>query len=83
MVIPDGSSHTVRVAARTFRRDQELFVDRIHLDAEVDSMLVTLLPGQTNDFHVRGAGDLTVEQVQGPPVLPYVNDSVQWSVTKL
>jgi beta-mannosidase len=76
-VVRDSDSHVVRVTARTFLRDLTLFVDRIHPDAEVDSMLVTLLPGQTHDFHVRGVGVLSAEQVQGPPVLRCVNDSVQ------
>jgi beta-mannosidase len=76
-VVCDSDSHIVRVTARTFLRDLALFVDRIHPDAEVDSMLVTLLPGQTHDFHVRGAGVLSAEQVQGSPVLRCVNDSVQ------
>ena len=72
---PDGDSHTVRVTARTLLRDLTLFADRIHPDAEIDSMLVTLLPGQTHDFHIRGARGLTAEQVQGPPVLRCVNDA--------
>jgi beta-mannosidase len=76
-VVRDSDSHVVRVTARTFLRDLTLFVDRIHPDAEVDSMLVTLLPGQTHDFHVRGVGVLSAEQVQGSPVLRCVNDSVQ------
>jgi beta-mannosidase len=74
-VTPDGDLHTVRVTASTLLRDLTLFADRIHPDAEIDSMLVTLLPGQTHDFHIRGARGLTAEQVQGPPVLRCVNDA--------
>jgi beta-mannosidase len=75
-ITPDGDSHTVRVTARTLLRDLTLFADRIHPDAEVDTMLVTLLPGQAHDFHVRGAGCVTADQVQGPPVLRCVNEAV-------
>lgn len=74
-VIPKGDGHIVRVTTRTLVRDLALFVDRIHADAEVDTMLVTLLPGQSHDFHVLGADDLTVAQVMEPAVLRSANDS--------
>jgi beta-mannosidase len=45
----------VRVTAGTLIRDLTLLVDRVHPDAVVDGGLVTLLPGETATFAVRGA----------------------------
>jgi beta-mannosidase len=45
----------VQVRSDRFVRDLALLVDRISPDAEVDEMLVTLLPGESVTFHVTGA----------------------------
>jgi beta-mannosidase len=79
-VIPKDDGHVVRVTTRNLVRDLALFADRIHADAEVDTMLVTLFPGQSHDFHVRGAADLTVAQVTAPAVLRCANDSSRSTV---
>jgi len=46
----------VTVVAETLLRDVTLLVDKLHPDATVDSGLVTLLPGESHTFRVRGAG---------------------------
>ena len=76
----DGAA--VDVTARTFLRDLSLFADRLLVDgvplpadAVVDSMLVTLLPGEVHTFHVRGAdADLHADAIATRPVLRAVND---------
>jgi beta-mannosidase len=47
------TGYRVAVTARSFLRDVAVLADRIASDAEVDDMLVTLLPGETATFEVR------------------------------
>lgn len=47
--------HEVTVRASGFVRDLTLLVDKVDPDAVVDTGLVTLLPGETHVFRVRGA----------------------------
>jgi beta-mannosidase len=44
----------VTITAQTLLRDLCLFVDRIRPNAEVDDMLVNLMPGESRTFHVSG-----------------------------
>ncbi|MEZ2222611.1 glycoside hydrolase family 2 protein [Rhizobium sp. RCC_161_2] len=44
----------VTVTAQTFLRDLCLFADRIDPNAEVDDMLVNLMPGESKAFHIKG-----------------------------
>jgi beta-mannosidase len=69
---PDGSQ--VTVIADSFLRDLSLLVDRTHHDAEVDDMLVTLLPGESHTFDVTGVAGLDPTQLTTRPVLRVVND---------
>jgi beta-mannosidase len=74
---PAGDGHEVTVTARTLLRDLCLFPDRLVPSAEVDDLLVTLLPGETHTFRVRGsagAGPGALEALVRPPVLRCVND---------
>jgi beta-mannosidase len=58
----------ITVTAVSFLKDLCLMVDRLDPDAVVDSMLVTLLPGESHVFRVEtqaaiAAGDITVGTV--------------------
>lgn len=64
----------VRVTARSFVRDLALFVDRLHPDAVVDDMLVTLFPGETAVFRVHSPVPLHPAALTRAPVLRSVAD---------
>ncbi|SCD52371.1 beta-mannosidase [Streptomyces sp. BpilaLS-43] len=74
----DGTAagYRVTVTARTLLRDLALFPDRLDAAAEVDDMLVTLLPGESAVLHVTGAVLEDPEALAGAPVLRCVNDAV-------
>ena len=57
-VQPAGRGLAVTVTAGSLLRDLSLLVDRIAPAAEVDDMLVTLLPGETHRFVVSAPGAL-------------------------
>ncbi len=59
----------VRVQAAGLARDILLQPDRIHPRAVVDRGFVTLLPGESTTFHVRGPADLDAGLVKAPWVL--------------
>ncbi|MFE9823567.1 glycoside hydrolase family 2 protein [Streptomyces sp. NPDC005791] len=71
-----GIGYRVTVKARTLLRDLALFPDRLDPAAEVDDMLVTLLPGESTVFHVTGAVLKDPKALGSPPVLRCVNDTV-------
>ncbi|MEV6705416.1 glycoside hydrolase family 2 protein [Micromonospora wenchangensis] len=71
----DGGQR-VRVTARTVLRDLTLFPDRLDPAAEVDTALVTLLPGESVTFTVRSGTPLDPAALTGRPVLRCVNDLV-------
>lgn len=64
------------MTARSLLRDLCLFPDRLDPDAEVDDMLVTLLPGETIRFAIRSAVPLDPAALVRPPVLRTVNDAL-------
>jgi beta-mannosidase len=68
----DGG-YAVTVTARTLIRDLALLADRVAPDAQVDDMLLTLLPGETVTFTVRTGMRLAPELLTGPSVLRCVN----------
>jgi beta-mannosidase len=76
-VEPDGDGVRVTVTARTVLRDLTLFPDRLDPAAEVDRALVTLLPGESTTFTVRGATGLDATALIDRPVLRCVNDLVE------
>ena len=49
-----GDGIAVTITAQTLLRDLCLFVDRISPNAEVDDMLVNLMPGEGRTFHISG-----------------------------
>jgi beta-mannosidase len=50
--ISEGAAVTIR--AQSFLRDLCLFADRLAPDAEVDDMLVNLMPGESKTFRIKG-----------------------------
>jgi beta-mannosidase len=72
-VARDGGEWLVTVTARSLLKVLCLFVDRIHPDAEVDDMLVTLLPGESRVFRVRCAIELDAATLGASPVFRCAN----------
>ncbi|MGC5050543.1 glycoside hydrolase family 2 protein [Micromonospora sp. DT48] len=73
-VEPVDGGQRVRVTARTILRDVTLYPDRLNPSAEVDTALVTLLPGESATFTVRADAPLDVAALASRPVLRCVND---------
>ncbi|MET7858307.1 glycoside hydrolase family 2 protein [Streptomyces sp. NPDC005318] len=71
-----GAGYRVEVTARTLLRDLALFPDRLNPAAEVDDMLVTLLPGESAVFRVTGVVLADPEALGARPVLRCVNDTL-------
>ena len=69
-----GDTVRVTVTARTLLRDLCLFADRAAPGAEVDQALITLLPGESTTFTVRGVGLADPEVLTRRPILRCVND---------
>jgi beta-mannosidase len=72
-VTRDGADWLVTVTAQSLLKDLCLFVDRIHPDASVDDMLVTLLPGESRVFRVCCAMELDAEMLGRTPVFRCAN----------
>ncbi|MDH2430220.1 glycoside hydrolase family 2 protein [Sphaerisporangium sp. TRM90804] len=70
--VPGGAE--VTVTARTVVRELALFPDRLDPAAEVDDMLVTLLPGEAVTFRVRAPEGLDLAALVAYPVLRCVNE---------
>ncbi len=66
----------VTVTAQVLLRDVTLLVDKLHPGATVDRGLVTLLPGESATFCVRGAHGIPVERFSDPGVLRSANQLV-------
>jgi beta-mannosidase len=75
--VADGP--VVRIEAETLVRDLCLFPDRLDPAATVDSMLVTLLPGERARFTVRSDRPLDPDALTAAPVLRCVNDTLFFS----
>ena len=80
-VTATGDGLALRVTARSLVRDLAVFPDRLLVDgvplgpdAVVSEQLVTLLPGETRELHVRGARPEHAASLTTPPVLRAVND---------
>jgi len=71
--VPGG--HDVVVHARTLLKDLAVLADRAAPDAEVDELLVSLLPGETTTFRVTTAA-LDGEALLSPLVLRSANQLV-------
>jgi beta-mannosidase len=64
----------VNVTAESFLKDLCLMADRLDPDAVVDSMLVTLLPGESHTFKVRTSKTVSVKDISLGTVLRSAND---------
>ena len=74
---PAGEGVTeVTVTAEVLLRDVTLLVDKLHPGATVDQGLVTLLPGESATFRVRGAHGIPAERFSDPGVLCSANQLV-------
>ena len=73
--VEGGARPLVRITARTLVRDLALLADRLDPAAEVDDMLVTLLPGESCEFRVSGVAGLAARDLLFP-VLRSANDLV-------
>jgi beta-mannosidase len=71
-----AAGYDVSVTAQTFTRHLCLFADRLHPEATVDDMLVTLLPGETHTFAVECPERLDLSALTAPTVLRCINDVV-------
>lgn len=65
----EGGFAVTVTAGATLVRDVTLLIDKVEPAASVDSGLVTLLPGESWTFHVRGVVALDAEAVCDPRVL--------------
>jgi beta-mannosidase len=72
-----GSEVAVTVTAETLIRDLCLFPDRIASAAEVDSAMVTVLPGRSHTFIVTGLPEGTEDALTTRPVLRSANELVR------
>ncbi|MCA2217270.1 glycoside hydrolase family 2 protein [Jidongwangia harbinensis] len=70
----DGDLTRVRVTAHNVLRDLTLQADRVHPEAVVDAVGVTVLPGETVTFTVSGATGLDPAALTAHPALRCVND---------
>ena len=70
------TGYDVSVTAQTFTRHVCLFADRLHPEATVDDMLVTLLPSETHTFVVECPEGLDPAAFTAPTVLRCINDVV-------
>jgi beta-mannosidase len=68
--------YRVSVRATTFVKDVALLADRLAPDAEVDQLLVTLLPGETAELAVTTRAALEPDALVGPDVLRSANQLV-------
>jgi beta-mannosidase len=66
----------VTVSAKSFLKDLCLMADRLDPAAVVDSMLVTLLPGESHVFRVTTDKSLSAEDIVVGTVLRTANDLV-------
>ncbi|WP_439693820.1 glycoside hydrolase family 2 protein [Curtobacterium sp. SP.BCo] len=75
VVAVDGG-YDVSVTAASLVRDLALLVDKVDVDATVDDMIVTLLPGDAVTFRVATTKTLTPEQLTSASVLRTSNQLV-------
>jgi beta-mannosidase len=67
---------TLSVTALSLIKDLCIFVDRLHPDATISDMLVTLLPGQSHVFSITCETGLTLDAITRPPVWRCANQLV-------
>lgn len=67
----------VTVTAQTLLKDICIFADRLAPDAEISDMLVTLLPGQSHVFIIKGVDVIDAAAIGSAPVLRCANQLVR------
>jgi beta-mannosidase len=75
---PAPGGYVVQVEAQTLLRDLCLFPDRLDPESSVDTMLVTLLPGERARFEVRSSQPLDAAHLASASVLRCVNAVTLW-----
>ena len=75
-VAKSAGGYDVTVTARNFLKDLCLMADRLDPSAVVDSMLVTLLPGESHVFRLTTEKSWSAEQIVVGTVLRTANDLV-------
>lgn len=73
-VVGIDGGYQVKVTAQNFLKDLCLMADRLYPDAVVDSMLVTLLPGESHVFEVKTAKAIVADDIVVGTVLRSAND---------
>jgi beta-mannosidase len=68
--------YAVEVTAQNFLKELCLMADRLDPDAVVDSMLVTLLPGDSHVFEIKTTKAIVVQDITIGTVLRSANDLV-------
>jgi beta-mannosidase len=81
-VVEGTGDWEVTVKAKSFLRDVCLFVDRIHPDAEIDDMLITLLPGESRCFRLKTPVRIDASVASIPSVFRCVNQVTRTSTQK-
>jgi beta-mannosidase len=72
-----ANGYRVRVEAGSLIRDLALLADKVHPDAVVDDMLVTLLPGESVVFEVASAAEFDPRDLVAPRVLRTANELLE------
>ena len=72
---PTATGLAIDLTATALVRDLCLFPDRIHPEASVDDMLLTLLPGERTRIEVTGVDPSAADLLVSPPVLRFVNQA--------
>ncbi|MEO6944154.1 MAG: glycoside hydrolase family 2 protein [Lacisediminihabitans sp.] len=71
------SGYRVFVEAGSLIRDLAVLADKVHPDAVVDDMLVTLLPGESAVFDVASDAEFNPEELIDPRVLRNANQLIE------
>ena len=72
----EGDAYALHVEALTLVRDLSVLIDKLDPSAQVDSMLTTLLPGESVSIRFESKRDLSVSDVDVPRVLRCANQLV-------
>jgi beta-mannosidase len=68
-----AGGYEVEVSATSLQRDVALLVDKVDAAAEVDDMLVTVLPGDRVRFRIKSGSQVAPARFLGPQVLRSIN----------
>ena len=80
LAVDAGADPQVTLTARSVLRDVVLLADRLHPDAQVDDMLITLLPGESHRFQLTGISGISRTELTAV-VVRTANDVAREMVT--